>query len=895
MANETHTVTLTGRDNLSRVFTAAGRSAQQMGTTVQQSASISSRALDGLRAKSIGVGAATTTLMGIVSDSARAYGEAEASQARLEQAIENTGHSLFEYEDALDAASKAALQLGFDDEDAADAIAKLTTVTGDATRAIADLALAEDIARARKIDLAAATNIVIAAEQGRFGALARMGVAIDENSTKEQALDQLRAKFAGNAASYAETQAASLDRARNAFENIQEEIGSHAGQLTTVLALLPGLSAGYTLVGGALGAMAKNAKVAQTAATALGLATSPIGLLAIGATAAGVAFIKLTDNADSFGDAAAEASVHAGDLTTVLGELANIGSQQFFVGQAWQAQLEAAGLSAETLKEQIEAADQAQQQTASSADALEARYVNLIAAQTALGQILSSTAPGAVTAINDINLAFQQMQDGLITVDQLLNFIITSAANIPQYSAALLEAAEATNKFGQTANDVTKTVDLLTKATEDFASIKIPPGLAEDLEAIGSATGGMAESQRANALAAIKAYEDQAISLADLESRIDTYADAVLISQVAQARANGLNRDAAVILDGVAEASIAAAFGQSELATGIADTSGAQRKFNEDMATGAGVQQDYDKAINLSVSALGAMARESNHAAEATRGVASATEVAANAQAAFKGMQDGLIQNQTIYTHQQSEYGQQLSAITEAEDLLNARREAGVELTAEQIDFLDRANAGQERLTGGVEDATIAQGMLALAYAENMKIGDALNTTMGGVDGTLQGLTASVDALTLALGGVPPETNANVSVFIDTGGLAGVVASLNALDGRTFRTSLINTVVNETLTAFPGMQQHGGMVTPRFAQHGMMGGGWTVTGEAGWELENKPYGTQTLPHTASVEHVKGMGGGGHPFYNYGTIHVHANNPAQFYEAMRARATGQARS
>jgi hypothetical protein len=67
----------------------------------------------------------------------------------------------------IDTVSKHALQLGFDDEDVADSIPKLTSATGDAQQAISDLSIADDIARGRKIDLAAATRIAIAPEQGR--------------------------------------------------------------------------------------------------------------------------------------------------------------------------------------------------------------------------------------------------------------------------------------------------------------------------------------------------------------------------------------------------------------------------------------------------------------------------------------------------------------------------------------------------------------------------------------------------------------------------------------------------------------------------------------------------------------------------------------------------------
>jgi hypothetical protein len=119
------------------------------------------------------LGAAMGGVLDITRAASSAYQESEASAQRLQSAIEATGHSTFEFQDALNAASQKALQLGFDDEDAADAIARLTDATHDTSAAINDLATAEDLAAARKIDLASATNIVIAAEQGRDTARSR--------------------------------------------------------------------------------------------------------------------------------------------------------------------------------------------------------------------------------------------------------------------------------------------------------------------------------------------------------------------------------------------------------------------------------------------------------------------------------------------------------------------------------------------------------------------------------------------------------------------------------------------------------------------------------------------------------------------------------------------------
>ena len=97
---------------------------------------------------------------------------------------------------------------------------------------------------------------------------------------------------------------------------------------------------------------------------------------------------------------------------------------------------------------------------------------------------------------------------------------------------------------------------------------------------------------------------------------------------------------------------------------------------------------------------------------------------------------------------------------------------------------------------------TIALGALALAatialagctadplaeqYAENMKIGDELNSNMENSVGATEGLTDSINALIEALGGVPPITEAMIedhgSALEVTGNAGAATAALLLLD-----------------------------------------------------------------------------------------------------------------
>lgn len=230
------------------------------------------------------VGAAIGAMTGILADAARASAEAEVSQQRLEASIEATGHMYEEYADQLKRAGDAAVQMSFDDEDAADAISFLTQATGDASAAINDLGLVMDIARARGIDLAAAAKIVAAAEQERFGQLARIGIQLDENSTKEEAIAALQQKYAGQAAAYAETNIGFIDRLQVKYENAMEALGDYTGGVQQLLILLPGLSAGFTAAAAAAGAF--NATLLSGAGRLTAL-IGPLGGVALGLAAVG--------------------------------------------------------------------------------------------------------------------------------------------------------------------------------------------------------------------------------------------------------------------------------------------------------------------------------------------------------------------------------------------------------------------------------------------------------------------------------------------------------------------------------------------------------------------------------------------------------------------------------
>ena len=273
-------IRVVARDGTSQTFQTVGNNAERMGQKVERAGVLGSQSLDKMKTFASATGAAIGAVSILAS---KAAGESEASAARLSQAFQNAGLSLDEYQGKIDRLNQQGLALAFDDEDVQDAIASLVTATGDAEEAFNDLAIAQDIARARGIDLAAATNIVIAAEQGRYGALKRMGIVLDENASSEEALAQLQQRYAGNAQAYAETSAASWDRLGNAVENNLETIGGALNKVMVPILALSAAAPGIAAVGGALGGLGASAG----GITALAAAAGTFGI-AVGALAAPV-------------------------------------------------------------------------------------------------------------------------------------------------------------------------------------------------------------------------------------------------------------------------------------------------------------------------------------------------------------------------------------------------------------------------------------------------------------------------------------------------------------------------------------------------------------------------------------------------------------------------------
>jgi len=964
MAGNDVQIQLTAKDGASSVFKTVGRSAQDMGKQVDTAGKTSEASLTRVSKAGAVAGAAFASLGGVLSLASHANAEAEASQARLTTAIENSGHSVDEYQDQLDAASKKALQLGFDDEDAADSIAKMTTATGDAQTAISDLAIAEDIARARNIDLASATNIVIAAEQGRIGALKRVGIEVDASMSKEQVMDALRAKFAGNAEAYSTTTAAGFDRLKNSTENALEAIGAHLGPANQLLMVLPGLSAGFTGVGAAVGALAPELTATAAAAAVLDVALGPVGIAAA-AIAAGTALVLLASHFhNDFTPAAEEARGALDDATDALIRYQQAGSTLAVLQKESIDDLTYITNASSNYEQQLhdltdaEASAQASAENAAivygegsskyndakaKADQLQESLINLTTANAgvadsgqlvgdavgAANAIIADTGPAADDARAKLHGLNDDVESGAITWIDYLHQVVDLNAALPGMNQQLIESGVAAQK----------TTDAINGGSEaGKEAIQVFTGYKQSIEVLGDQYTTLdGQIQKTNALMASGSTAGDAHS-ASIKRLGDQYTNldgSLAGNSVLQAQANEEAAKAKQLADDQTAAFLkqadAIGFLDSELDKLIASGTSTWAERTSSRVQRAG--DTLGSLFSVVVDGTDSIAQQSESVNKWALDLI-------NVQGVYGKIDDLYAHGQiTLTTYNAAqEAGTRIFADNAAiqEDVLRIQTKQApliadaTDAYAKYIDQLADLPPQQELVALGWMDsneAAKANAALALAAAaaqgEYGDAGEAAATAaitaqaradpafsamlqdMGlisvGADGTISvnfpdsetiqeavdGLTASVDALTLTLGGVPPNVHTDVTADISqaSNAAAQIRTQLDQLNGYTANTVITVGLAGPGVGYTPGFA-HGGML-PQIphAQHGssMHGSAWWWVGESGAELTN---GRMVLPHTASVETSRGGGGGG-PTYHIANLTVVANDPRQFSDQMRS--------
>lgn len=183
------------------------------------------------------VGSALTNLPGKLLDMAKGAADDAASTAKLEQAVRNAEGSFDGHAAAIDDAITSGQQLAFSDDDVRDALALMTSTTGDADEALRRLHTAQDLARGTGMDLATASKLIGRVSDENINVLSRYGIQVDKNATAQDLLNAVDGKFGGQAATFAASDAGKMAIMTDKVGELQEQLGAY---LIPVLALVVG-------------------------------------------------------------------------------------------------------------------------------------------------------------------------------------------------------------------------------------------------------------------------------------------------------------------------------------------------------------------------------------------------------------------------------------------------------------------------------------------------------------------------------------------------------------------------------------------------------------------------------------------------------------------------------
>lgn len=225
------------------------------------------------------VGGIATTIKSFVT----AATTHQAAFAVLDQTTKDAGASNELFGQSIETLLEKESRLkGFTDEDLASSFVRLVSATKNSEEAFKDLGLAEDVARARHIDLANAALAISKAEQGSATALQRLGIVVhpvtaavddlktahenaiisgakfndaqkeiynqallnaavqDKEATRLQVLGTLQQRFGGDAAVFAQTASGQFARLQADFHQFEVSVGT---------GLLSGLASASEAVG----------------------------------------------------------------------------------------------------------------------------------------------------------------------------------------------------------------------------------------------------------------------------------------------------------------------------------------------------------------------------------------------------------------------------------------------------------------------------------------------------------------------------------------------------------------------------------------------------------------------------------------------------------------------
>jgi hypothetical protein len=234
-----------------------------------------------------------------LGEMAAAFREDQASQVLLAQAMKNNIPSWDGSTKAAEAYSGSLVRLGFTDEEVRAALGQTVGVTHDLKASMDLNAIAMDLARAKNMDLAQATDIVTKAHEGNGKALKGLGIEIGNAKTGAELLDVVQQNVNGSALTWAATNEGKLKASNVAVQEAMEKVGKIIDNVSQVV--IPLLSDAFVAVadfmdqnlGPAFKVIGDNMGIVKVAGIALGtlFAVTLVSALGSYVVAAGTAAV----------------------------------------------------------------------------------------------------------------------------------------------------------------------------------------------------------------------------------------------------------------------------------------------------------------------------------------------------------------------------------------------------------------------------------------------------------------------------------------------------------------------------------------------------------------------------------------------------------------------------
>lgn len=183
--------------------------------------------ISGISLSTLGWTAAAGALAYGLKKSLDAAAEAEAQMAKFHTSMKNAGDISGRATEQILKLAEGTVKLGFDDEEAANAMATFYSRTKDVTTATKLNTLAMDLARAKNISLTDSARAINNVLSGSAKALKEYGIEIKDGQSPMVALKEAQDKLKDSAVEYSKTYQGQMEILNQGWGNFKEGIGKN--------------------------------------------------------------------------------------------------------------------------------------------------------------------------------------------------------------------------------------------------------------------------------------------------------------------------------------------------------------------------------------------------------------------------------------------------------------------------------------------------------------------------------------------------------------------------------------------------------------------------------------------------------------------------------------------